>query len=191
MKYISCDIETTSLDPLNGDILEIGAIIEDTNNPLPREQCPTFHCYVDKSTYRGDAFAINMNAGIFKKICDIRKETSCQLVKREEKGLIYEPEVAIKFSKFLQDNGISKVIAAGKNFAGFDKKFLDELPLFKELITFHHRTIDPSMLYMDFKNDTAPPDLATCKKRAGLPETVSHLALDDAWDVIELLRVKY
>lgn len=45
---------------------------------------------------------------------------------------------------------------------------------------------------MDFKNDDWLPNLTTCKEKAGLEETeVTHNALDDAWDVIQVLRAKY
>lgn len=185
MKYVSIDIETTGLDPINNDILEIGAIVEDTLNKLPREQCPQFHVYIDKPIYRGDAFAIAMNADIFKKIVQLRKDKDTTL-------LVTPDKVADLFKMFVTANGIDKVIPAGKNFPSFDKRFLEEgIPNWRN-VRFHHRTLDPTMLFINMIQDTAPPDLSTCKQRADFVSTVvTHEALDDAWDVIELLRTRY
>ena len=85
-------------------------------------------------------------------------------------------------------NGQPKLVVAGKNVAGFDLPFLKQFPFMPK---FHHRVIDPGMMYFDPRNDNVPPDLKECKKRAKLPEHVSHEALDDAWDVIQLVREKY
>jgi hypothetical protein len=47
------------------------------------------------------------------------------------------------------------------------------------------------VLFVDWKNDESLPGLSDCKKRAGLSEVVTHNALEDAWDVVELFRKKY
>ena len=44
---------------------------------------------------------------------------------------------------------------------------------------------------MDWKQDTEVPNLNKCKERAGIQGLVTHNALEDAWDVIEVLRKKY
>lgn len=80
---------------------------------------------------------------------------------------------------------------AGKNFATSDKLFLDKLPWWKKLIRTRARVIDPAILFCDWKNDDAIPTLDECKKRQNIPGVVAHTALDDAWDVIQLLRTKY
>jgi hypothetical protein len=46
-------------------------------------------------------------------------------------------------------------------------------------------------LYVDWKTDSDVPNLLKCKERAGINGTVTHNALEDAWDVIEVLRKKY
>ena len=183
MKYVSLDIETTGLNPEINDILEIGAIVEDTNLKLPKVQCPTFHVYVDHDQVMGDIFALSLNANILKKILELRKE--------EDRALVKEDMVVTQFMEFLKDNGIEKVIFAGKNFMGFDLQFLKKLINF-EFLKFNHRELDPVVLFTDFRNDVTPPDLTLCKKRANLTnDTVTHEALDNAWDVIELLRTVY
>ena len=51
MKYVSIDIETTGLDPETCQTIQIGAGIEDTNNPLPIEDLPRFKCLVEHPQY--------------------------------------------------------------------------------------------------------------------------------------------
>lgn len=81
--------------------------------------------------------------------------------------------------------------AAGKNFANFDNKFLERLPRWKQCLRARGRTIDPSILFVDWKNDGAIPGLSLCKERAHLDPHVTHNAIDDAMDVVKLLRTQY
>jgi oligoribonuclease len=83
------------------------------------------------------------------------------------------------------------ITVAGKNFASFDKVFLEKLPRWKQAIYIRSRIIDPAIFYTDWSTDTAPPGLAKCKERAGIEGIVTHNALEDAWDVILLLRKMY
>lgn len=80
---------------------------------------------------------------------------------------------------------------AGKNFGTFDKLFLERLPRWKQCIKMRNRILDPAILFVDWKNDESLPSLGICKERAGLQGVVTHNALEDAWDVIEVLRKKY
>jgi hypothetical protein len=80
---------------------------------------------------------------------------------------------------------------AGKNFATFDKLFLEQLPWWKRLVKVRQRVIDPAIQFCDWENDESLPNLFTCKQRAGVEGIVTHNALEDAWDVIELLRKSY
>lgn len=81
--------------------------------------------------------------------------------------------------------------AAGKNFANFDNKFLERLPRWQQCLKARGRTLDPSVLYIDWKKDDAAPGLAKCKERAGLGGVVTHNAIDDAMDVVMLFRKFY
>lgn len=132
---------------------------------------------------------------------------------------LYPDDVAKDFFDFLWRNGIdyefggigkeSRVIegkkyplftgnirpilinVAGKNFGTFDKLFLDKLPWWKKLIHVKQRIIDPSILCCDWTNDEALPSLKQCKERLGIEGIVTHNALEDAWDVIQILRKFY
>lgn len=190
MKYISIDIETTGLSPIYCNILEVGAIIEDTTRKLPREACPTFHAYMWKGLYTGEPYALAMNGHIIKRILELKKQGD-PMVKIEEFGLGTSLFEFINSSAEKDSTGKSiPWTVAGKNVSGFDLQFLNRLPMWSGT-KINHRTLDPTPYFVDWSIDTVPPDLTTCKKRARLPELVTHAALDDAWDVIELLRTRY
>jgi oligoribonuclease len=80
---------------------------------------------------------------------------------------------------------------AGKNFATFDKIFLEKLPRWKQLIDVRNRILDPAILFVDWNEDKSLPGLDKCKQRAGIDGIVTHNALEDAIDVVEILRTKY
>lgn len=91
-------------------------------------------------------------------------------------------------------NGNTKPITinvAGKNFGTFDKLFLQQLPWWQKLIRIRQRVLDPAILCVDWKQDESLPSLSQCKTKLGLDAFVTHNALDDAWDVIEILRKFY
>ena len=80
---------------------------------------------------------------------------------------------------------------AGKNFAGFDKKFLEKLPRWKQVFSIRSRVLDPGILFVDWINDESIPSLDQCKQRAGIEGVVTHNAVEDAMDVVMLLRQCY
>lgn len=86
---------------------------------------------------------------------------------------------------------ISHLTCAGKNFATFDKLFLEKLPRWKQVFKIRQRIIDPTILFTDWDEDESLPSLSVCKERAGFNNVVSHNALEDSWDVVELLRTQY
>jgi hypothetical protein len=100
-----------------------------------------------------------------------------------KKGKNY-PAITSKMPRFT-------INAAGKNFSSFDLQFLKTLPGWQKCIQIRQRTIDPAVLYTDWFNDKSLPSLPLCKKRSGLKEEVSHDALEDAWDVVQVLRKFY
>jgi oligoribonuclease len=222
MKYLSIDIETTGLDSENNNILSIGAIVEDSANPLPYEKCAKFHVAIVREQITGSPFAINLNKSLIESIAlwkeypkqreDIEQETGMQF--------LYAEDVVEAFYDFLFENGFvdfdpmdlnkrvkikngktypmltsnmkpTSITAAGKNFATFDKLFLEKLPRWKQCIRLKQRVLDPAILYVDWKNDIDVPNLDKCKEKAGIKGAVTHNALEDAWDVIAVLRKKY
>ena len=227
MRYVSIDIETSGLDPEKNKVLSIGAIIEDTENPLPFLECPRFNVIILQNEIVGSPRAISMNQSIISAMGNYlegSKETREKLLLAEsckyDGGYQYreQDEVVAAFYRFLFANGYGyelgpgdvvntidgieypaiggktkpiTINVAGKNFGTFDKLFLQQLPWWQKLIRVRQRILDPGILFVDWKNDESIPSLFTCKERAGVEGIVTHNALEDAWDVIELLRKKY
>lgn len=90
------------------------------------------------------------------------------------------------------DKGDSIIFTpAGKNFSSFDINFLKKLPNWSSHFKPRNRVIDPGILMVDWEKDDCLPSLDECKKRAKLEGGITHDALEDAWDVIQILRIKY
>lgn len=179
MKYASIDIETCGLNETDS-IIELGIVLDDLTVQKPPEQLPRFHCYIlpPYGQYCGHPAALAMHPEIFKRIS-----------KREEGYLYLMPsEVGQFVGKFLIENGFNGTInVAGKNFAGFDKRFLEEQTTFFECVKTRHRVIDVATHFVD-ASDTCLPDLKTCLKRAGVIKEVAHDAIGDALDIVSLVR---
>jgi hypothetical protein len=214
MIYISIDIETSGLDHEKHKVLSIGAIIEDTEKKLPYEECPKFNAIVLQNEITGSPRALTMNKGLIAMIGEYL-EGSDDVRFNMDTILNYsfykQEDVVKKFYMFLWVNGYgdddpnqllitsridsnSKPITinvAGKNFGTFDKLFLQELPWWQKLIRTRQRVLDPAILMVDWKNDKSLPNLTQCKERAGINGIVTHDALEDAWDVIEVMRKFY
>ena len=79
----------------------------------------------------------------------------------------------------------------GKNFNAFDKIFLERLPKWKLFFYLRSRVIDPAIYFVDWFNDESLPSLGKCKERANISGVVTHNALEDAIDVLLLLRTQY
>jgi hypothetical protein len=215
MKFVSVDIETSGLDPIKHKVLSIGAIIEDTEKKLPFEECPKFNAIILQNEITGSPRALTMNKEIISIIGDYIEgdDETRQNFQTHSDYTFYEKENVIKeFYLWLCKNGLSQharyelgrgdiridgttkpitINVAGKNFATFDKLFLQELPWWQKLIKTRQRVLDPAILCVDWKNDNSLPSLITCKERTGINGVVTHNALEDAWDVIQILRKFY
>lgn len=206
-RYISIDLETSGLDPEKNQILEFGAILEDTENQLNFEEIPKFSCIIERKEIAGQPIALNMNARIINILSSLwmtKKEERDAI--RKEFNIIKEDELVSNFLNWLAPYFATKenscedlqlysynfvLNIAGKNYASFDGKFLEKVPGWKELVKYRHRIIDPSILYVDWGKDESLPSLDECLKRAEIKKTVTHTAIEDAWDVIQVLRKKY
>lgn len=190
MKYISLDIETTGLDESYCQVLSIGAIIEDTSKELPLKMMPKFHCYIYHDKIVGQPYALNLNKNIIEILSKNKPDCMAGYINYNDEIIIAEPTAAVHmFMNFLADNeiNISDFIVAGKNFNAFDKKFLETLPNWKLYFKPHRRVLDPATS-LTLKTDTVPPDLKTCLERVGIFKEVAHDAVEDAFDVVQVLR---
>lgn len=198
MKYCAIDIETTGLDPDNCQIIQFAAVFDDLNVQAPLETLPKYETYVIADTYKGEAYALAMNAGIFEKIANyngnnIKADHTGNLLPQFSQWL--RKECKVPFLRYpgtcLYDSCV-RVVAAGKNFANFDNQFLRKLPGYDRVVKFHHRVLDPASLYFDPRLDKdCLPSTEKCMKRAGIEGEVAHTALEDALTVVKLLRKKF
>lgn len=194
MIIISIDLETTGIDPENNQILEFAAIIEDTEKKLGWDEIPKFQRILKSKSYTGSPFAINLNQRIFNILSESDKLSGFDQVEYDIKNnIIHIDYLPGEFLEFLRVNGVKGSLnIAGKNFGTFDKLFLDKVQGWKDAININRRIIDPTVLFVDWNSDKSLPSLDECKKRAGLGNPiVSHEALSDAWDIIQILRTKY
>lgn len=184
MKYLAIDIETTSIKPEDGQILSFAAVIEDTSFLKPIKDLPSFYCVFKLDKIKGEPYALNMNRVLIE-----------QISAGKSKSLIDQKKFCVQFKEFLVLNGFddtTKLRVAGKNVASFDIPWIEShIPDFEHYFKFSHRTLDVGSVMVDFKTDEWIPNLLECKKRARVKGEVVHNALDDCYDVIEVLRSKY
>ena len=203
MKIAVIDIETSSLYPSKGQVLELGVFIDDLSIKVERNELedyintlPKFHCYIKYPNVIGEHYAVAMHNRIWQilateKVVEYYDDTLKYCVLPEHK--VYS-NLAYFFKQHkVITNLNNSVVVAGKNVANFDIPFLKTLYGFSEmdnysLFKFAHRTIDPAMLYIKI-NDMKPPSLDECLNRAGFEKTVNHTALSDAADVIRCLKM--
>lgn len=186
--YFSIDLETTGLDPKNNNILEVGGIFvypgEKVDMEVLESQGRIFHCYVnvtDEELARGDDYALNLNKEIIKKI-QTKEFGNLYL---DQKDVL--PNLYKWASRFLDED--EKMVVAGKNFGGFDVQFLKNLPGWNHS-KMSARFLDPAMLFLDIYEDVYPPCLSACLSRAGLDDFVTHTAVEDAFQVAQLINYK-
>jgi oligoribonuclease (3'-5' exoribonuclease) len=197
MIYVSIDTETTGLDNENCQLLEIGAVIEDTENQLPLNKIPKFHCIVIQEYIIGQPYALNMNKNTIEILarfnnanCEEKEKIRLEVLNNLGVQMYHPYEIPIKFAEFLLQNNYNpdkSIIVAGKNYEAFDKGFLNELPNWNEKFSIHRRVLDPATSFTK-STDIVPPNLQTCLKRCGIIKEISHDALEDAYDVVQVLR---
>lgn len=178
MRYVSLDLETTGLDPVTCQVLQIAMVLEDTEDQIPVNHLPRLNLYVRHEKLTGASFALAMNTTILK----ILSGTYVSSVP------IFSQDGAVeKIQEWLRDIfGKKKITLAGKNVASFDLPFLTAMGVPNEI--FSHRYLDPGPMFFDPCEDDIPPNLKICLERAGYVGDVSHDALDDARDVIRCIR---
>lgn len=187
MKYVSIDIETTGLGH-GCEMIEFAAVLEDSAQAADRPiaSLPYINLFIqpqrhdNSSWWEPEAARMHAESGLTKAWADALKSGAA----------VTERQLAQKLRAWLRDNGAatftvnglseSKIIVAGKNFSGFDARFLPEE--IKQM--FHHRVIDPGSACINWNADS-PPSLKD------LAPLAPHEALADARAVIQALRSTY
>lgn len=199
--FASIDIETTGLDINIDQILEVAIIlcpmkhIELIDN-LPQLRIRIKHDIIHSSSM----YALSLHKELFEDINKTKAIFNIDDWKYKGYPVAKNIEETIKFNRddflflvrgfLINTFGDNKVTLAGKNI-GFDKKFLDRDFNFTKECNIHYRSLDPGILYFDPKIDTEIPSTEECLKRTGINKKVSHGALEDAKDVINLLQYKW
>lgn len=202
MEYISLDIETLGLDEKTCSIVEFAAVFDDGISPI--RELKTYRRAVINDHYQGQPYAMWMHgkSDLLKELSEVKNHpdylphngiSPTLLDSREKVSAVHIDYLCGDFRMWLESLGFlpnsSRPIVAGKNVATFDFKFLNAngFPTNK---VFKYRTLDPGSMYA-LPTDDAPPSLDECLKRAGIDKAVSHKALDDCFDVVKCIRVKW
>ena len=215
MKYLSIDIETTGLDKDKNQIVEIGAVLDELGSDTLIEDLPKFRAVLIHEEMTIGAYCANLHRDLWPEILKIKRSCVGELKKDEiviSEGTYYctPNRLEFVFHRWLNDIlglGIDYYMAttgaipeellekitinvAGKNPAGFDIPFIENLPNWQGLVRFRRRVFDPASHYAR-PGDECLPDHQTCLNRAGINKTVAHTAVDDALDVVRLIRHKF
>lgn len=178
MIYYSVDVETTGLDPEEDQILEIGGVEMEFGGQEPLSE---FHSIIYHDRIVGDPFALSMHSDLLREISNLKNVST----------IPYKKTIVMRGFSYWVSGGTNKKeqIFAGKNFDKFDRRFLvDNLGMKQSM--FHHRTLDPTLLYMH-KLDSVPPSLGECVDRASITRLNEHRALSDARTVVSLIEKYY
>lgn len=187
--YASIDIETTGLNSKEDQILQVGIVLDDFECPvetLPQLELLVLNRY---RRYSGSAFALQMNHIILEQISEI--ETKIRNGVSVQESYAWSHRLGQKVKDWLTSHGWngSPLLCAGKNFASFDRRFLEQVPKWPRM---HHRCLDPgSLYYLPDKDFDSPPSTETCCKRAKIDSGIKHTALADAIQVVKLIRRAY
>lgn len=202
MIYCSIDIETTGLDPNENQMIEFGAIIEDSNNPKSYEDSKKYRRIIlaEDSKYLFSSYAAKINATLIQLISDIENGKPVNFINNANltETAFYGSNLVSDFKLWLMANGFNEnskgtiqIVAAGKNFASFDSRFIKLLNPESYGLKINYKAIDPATSFIDWESDLEPPSTDLCLKRAGIIAETKHEALADAWNVIQLLRTQY
>lgn len=184
MNYISIDLETTGLNPNTCQILQFAAVFDSFSRPL--EKAPILNLLLAADNYSGEPYALAMHSDIFKILAQQKLGTTT--LHGREVGVIKSTDLVDKFICWISKLGWPyghRIVCTGKNFATFDLRFLQQYGWNK--VGMHHRVIDVGSFYL-CQTDIEPPSTKECLGRAGLPETITHDAVEDALQVCQLIR---
>lgn len=179
-RLISIDIETTGLDPEKCEILSIGAVIINLDT---RQKEDTFYGIINHYNFYAEPYALMLNADLITRIADGDYEEGNVDGSTYIKGP--KETVLRKFADWLFP--FDHYCVVGKNFGTFDLKFFEKA--YGRNI-FKRRIVDVGSMYFDLNVDSKVPNLSECLDKAGMDNTVTHNALEDAQQVADLVLYK-
>lgn len=207
MKYVSIDIETTGLDPEKNQIVEVGAVLDEIGSTTPIEELPKFRAVLIHEEMAMGAYCANLHKDLWTEILKVQKLNTPAIDKhwfivgklpgKESTYYCLPKHFETLFNEWLRtvcpsfiiddDKLIVKINISGKNAGTFDIPFLEALPGWQGLVKFHRRVLDPASHCIQ-PDDEHIPDLQECLRRCGFEDTVKHTAVDDAIDIIRVIR---
>lgn len=167
MLFLVCDLETTGLDPIRNQILEMYCIYWDTKT----DNESRFHRVIRYDELVGHPKALAMNHSLTERIAN--------------DGLLFNlSDCSEHFHDFYNTLYPSPPTLVSKNTA-FETGFLkSHFPWIK----LDFRMIDPTSCFL-LKQDDRPPGLATCMERAGIKSLEPrHTAKADCENLFNLLK---
>lgn len=183
LNYLSIDVETTSLYPTTGQLLEVGAVYDNGGDEI--NDLPTFRAVIKHERIYGDPYALSMNSGL---ISQIAHNEFMPIGGKYVHDVAVQPgELQVELFTWMNRLGLnSNVVIAGKNFWKLDYPFLlTEIDRVSFEKRFSHRLIEAGMLYF---NGEKPLSLVDCLKQIGRQPRQLHSAVGDARDVVEIIR---
>ena len=211
MRYVAIDTETTGLDQERDQVLQVAMVFEDTAAPSkPVDELLYFEGLVYHERIEGHPVAISMNYEIIKTLAWLNTwlDTCMGSVELHGRSVTIYQNIKLLCAEGLQwlkkvheEPGDAKIpllkprygsfVAAGKNAAGFDLPFLPSE--FRQ--AFHYRVIDVGSVALGAElgrwEKPSPPGLRELLDTIHGPDEprgVTHDALEDARDVVRLLR---
>ena len=199
MSTLYLDLETTGLDPSYCQPIQVG-LLWDPDGATPLPECPQTEFLIKWDRIQGEPYALRMNAALISRIANGEgvppDDVMDQIVGFLQGALMADSP---------QRHPILDVSIAlgGKNVVGFDLPFLDRFGVakggfeqcpnagfdgVKHKVRFEYRVVDPGTLWM-LPGDSVPPNLKTCLSRAGIDKAVAHTALEDCYDVANVVRI--
>lgn len=187
MQYFSLDIETTGLDPVNCDVLQVAIVRDEINGTEqpPVNDLPYFEAIIHHNTLLGEPYALAMNVDLIRAISHGTPSSKYTIAYHgREVPVVQDPETMAARALEWLGQFPRPWIVAGKNVAGFDLRFLPE-----ELTkAFHYEAIESGSVALGARTDywhrSAPPHLKELDSKNPHP----HDALEDARAVVRILR---
>ena len=159
--YVSVDLETTGLSPINDKIIEIGGVK-----------------VVDDKVVAVFSELINPGCDIPPIITKITGLTSADLVDK--------PTIDIVLPAFIDFVGSDAIV--GHNIKSFDMKFLDNARNQVDGKAFKNKVFDTLHLSRKVVKDSDNHKLQTLLAFFGIKVEKAHRAVDDSYAVVELIR---
>lgn len=162
--YVSIDIETTGINTAKDQVLEFAAVVWDREDVM---ECSFFECRIYRERLNGQPKALHMNRDYIEELKDIELPLPY--------GWLWPGNFGKNFRRWLDSQGIVKAFPLGKNYAGFDKQFLERMDGWPG-DHFNQRYLDVGTLAA---NRLSIPSLFDIKINRTIPG-VPHSALYDA-----------